>query len=426
MHDVLITSIVMMLGFVVLYVVSLRASRSERFIFLLSFVARLISAIAMVLLTRYFFGGGDLLTYHQQGMIHVDFLLEDFFAYAPDTIRYTLGYHFDDTHYWLSGTSTGSMIGVSAWLLLMVGGRSLYAVCMLVGLGGFVSQWLIYRVCQQELPKRYHTPAAFSIMLIPSFVFWTSALLKESIAVLGMGPVIFGLSMIARKRWSFGHLFIVVAGSLLISLVKAYLLFAIFIASGVWLYWWRTARTSPTRTLTFKPFSLAMTTVMLVGGVWALGLFFPRYSLSNLSEEVTHLQQVGATVQGSSNYTLSSANSGQTQSLLFAPLGLFFSLFRPLPFEVHNAAVLLNSLEMLFIVVLWARLWRVRALHRTFSMLVQSPFLMFCVVFVLIMGTLVGISTTNMGTLSRYRVPMMPFYVMVLVVLGTRLNTKNP
>lgn len=46
-----------------------------------------------------------------------------------------------------------------------------------------------------------------------------------------------------------------------------------------------------------------------------------------------------------------------------------------------------------------------------------NPALMFSIVFVLVLGLGTGLSTANLGTLSRYRAPMMPFFLLLLLVL---------
>jgi len=37
----------------------------------------------------------------------------------------------------------------------------------------------------------------------------------------------------------------------------------------------------------------------------------------------------------------------------------------------------------------------------------------------------VGLATTNLGTLSRYRMPMMPFYVTFILLLGQQLTERT-
>jgi hypothetical protein len=46
-----------------------------------------------------------------------------------------------------------------------------------------------------------------------------------------------------------------------------------------------------------------------------------------------------------------------------------------------------------------------------------NPALMFCFIFVLVLAMGTGLSTANLGTLSRYRAPMMPFFLLLLLIL---------
>jgi hypothetical protein len=48
----------------------------------------------------------------------------------------------------------------------------------------------------------------------------------------------------------------------------------------------------------------------------------------------------------------------------------------------------------------------------------HAPLLMFCAVFVFGLALGVGLATTNLGTLSRYRVPFMPFFAILLLELA--------
>jgi hypothetical protein len=46
----------------------------------------------------------------------------------------------------------------------------------------------------------------------------------------------------------------------------------------------------------------------------------------------------------------------------------------------------------------------------------ESPIMAFSLIFTLLVGVGVGLATTNLGTLTRYRMPMMAFYAAFLVV----------
>jgi hypothetical protein len=62
----------------------------------------------------------------------------------------------------------------------------------------------------------------------------------------------------------------------------------------------------------------------------------------------------------------------------------------------------------------------------------DNPALMFCLAFVLVLALGTGMSTANLGTLSRYRAPMMPFFLLMLLVLRepekseTKAAAPNP
>jgi hypothetical protein len=49
--------------------------------------------------------------------------------------------------------------------------------------------------------------------------------------------------------------------------------------------------------------------------------------------------------------------------------------------------------------------------------LLKSPSLIFCLTFALIFAFAVGVSTFNFGTLSRYKIPLVPYYCLALGII---------
>jgi len=47
-------------------------------------------------------------------------------------------------------------------------------------------------------------------------------------------------------------------------------------------------------------------------------------------------------------------------------------------------------------------------------------------VFVMAFGIAVGLASSNLGTLSRYRSPLVPFFVVLLLVLGKPRRARSP
>jgi hypothetical protein len=102
---------------------------------------------------------------------------------------------------------------------------------------------------------------------------------------------------------------------------------------------------------------------------------------------------------------------------VYAPLALFAALFRPVIFEARNLLMLANALETTFLTLLLARILLTRDLLRVRGQIMDDPFLVFCMVFVLALGVAVGLASTNLGTLSRYRAPILPFLALTLFTL---------
>ncbi len=86
---------------------------------------------------------------------------------------------------------------------------------------------------------------------------------------------------------------------------------------------------------------------------------------------------------------------------------------------------LVNALETTFLTILFVRILFTRNLGTVRRQIAENPLLVFCVVFVLAFGMAVGLASSNMGTLSRYRSPLMPFFVVLLFALSTPRRARS-
>ena len=58
-----------------------------------------------------------------------------------------------------------------------------------------------------------------------------------------------------------------------------------------------------------------------------------------------------------------------------------------------------------------------------FKEAITAPLFLACVVFVVVFGCTVGIAQLNLGTVSRYRIPLLPFLVAALVIVEDRATS---
>jgi hypothetical protein len=162
-----------------------------------------------------------------------------------------------------------------------------------------------------------------------------------------------------------------------------------------------------------------------VGGIVVLGEYFPEYALDAFNARSGQLQMLGRR-DGSAFALSEEIPTTLAGRFAYAPAALLTSLFRPALFEVHNIPSLVNALEMTALTFLFARILFTRSLGKVRRQITDSPLLVFCVVFVIAFGIAVGLASGNLGTLSRYRSPLLPFFFVSLVVLGKPLRARAP
>jgi hypothetical protein len=382
----------------------------------LSFVGRAVTGFGMVWLTEAAWGGGDMFAYHQVGTSLTRYLRLDFEYMAPEVLA--LLFQRDavlPVYVFGAGSSSGSMTAIVTFIELVVN-DSLYGTALVITFLSFFAQLTLYQVARESFTERYRVRMLFAILLLPSVVFWSSGIVKESFALAGVCLLTFAMHRFGGRRFVMG-LAAGIVGVLLTGLTKAYFLFVFAIAAGVWVYWRYAVHVEGRFRL--RPIHLVIGGLLAIGGVIILGQIFPRYSFTNIGPEVARMQGFGSTIRGGSGYAIGDANAitlgGQ---LAFAPIGLVYALFRPFIFEMSNIPMAASALEAAFLSVALLRLVWARRWGDTWRMLTSSPMLVYSIVFTVGVAVAVGIATTNLGTLVRYRMPILPFYALVLFVLN--------
>jgi hypothetical protein len=56
----------------------------------------------------------------------------------------------------------------------------------------------------------------------------------------------------------------------------------------------------------------------------------------------------------------------------------------------------------------------------------KDPRILMCFIFAMVFAVGVGASTANFGSLSRYKIPCMPFYMIMLLLLYRNTGLKYP
>lgn len=324
-----------------------------------------------------------------------------------------------------AGTSTGAMAGV-ATLLGLVLNESIPAILLAASLCAFAGQLGIYIAVREAMSVTYRSRIAVACFYVPSLVFWTSGLLKESFALGGLGVVIWAGARLVKRAFTPQNWAVFFAGAWFLGLFKPYALVPTTVALLVWFFAKRAAANG--RPVLFRPHLVIASAIASVAAVLLLGQVFPQLAYDAALEETSRLQDAYRNIEAGSTYELGGEESKSlTQQVTSLPLALASALFRPFLFEAHNFVALMNALETTALLLAVVYLFWSQGPRRLARLALSDPFVLFSLVFVLLFAAVVGLASQNLGTLSRYRTLMFPIYVsLILIVLPLRNRTRPP
>lgn len=415
MSDLLATFL-LLLGLGLAAARAMRGFTSEvRKLLWVSFAAHQLAGFANIWVARYYYGWGDMLSYHYSGVIIADQLRSNFWDLAPSL----LGVLFHRptpvaVPVDILVSSSGSMQAIAGFCSFFFF-DSLYATCAFIAGFGFFSKIALYLVARAELP---HLPARtllLSCTLVPSVVFWSSSLLKEPIALIGLFFSLYGYHRLLRRSERAKSVLLIFGGAVTIFIVKPYILPVLGVSAAVWYLVHRVQ--SRGVDIMLRLWHVVLGAAAAMSAIAVTGMLLPSFAVDALRDQLATNQSVGAGIDAGSNYTLGAAAGTTAGQLTLAPLALITALFRPALFEARSALIFANALEMTGFTVATLRLAFKRGLLWSVSELFRHPFLSFCVLFTVTFGTFTALGTTNLGTLSRYRAPMVPFFATFLFAL---------
>lgn len=405
----------------------------EKRLLTFSFFAHMAAAWGLIVVyTYYYTEGGDMITYHRFAVPIADAMRLDFGLVTPEVTSLFLQREqhlpFD-----VNGEgSTGTMQAIAIFLSFGLG-NSLFASATLIALLSYLSKVGAYHALRTSFPDEQQPIVLAATTLSPSGVMWTCGLLKEPITMILVGPMMLSVRWILENRRLAAAGTILTVGALGMSLVKAYVLVTLGLAAGVWFAWDRVIKRRGS--VLVKPVYLGVAVAVTVLGFGVASKVFPRLALESLGETISYQRRVSALEVGRSNFYLeepdvSPEGPAAERSLLgqlgLAPLAVVTALFRPFIFESTRAMQLLNAIEMTWLTILFWQVFRRNGTTGLVRRLTASPALMFCATFTLTLALGTGLSTANLGTLSRYRAPMMPFFLLLLLTLREPESAPTP
>ncbi|MFO0697484.1 MAG: hypothetical protein U0230_28155 [Polyangiales bacterium] len=379
-----------------------------------AFAARIFFSFAQTAIYAWYYGSGDMYMYMDVGGRFASITARDPVTYLPQLLGACIGITpsrglaFEGT-----GTTANMQAIVAVFRLFH---DSIWAVGFWFGLLSFAAQAFAYHGAIRLVGERYERYVRLAFLYTPSVAFWSASITKETVAIAGLSLVLYGVSSWSHSGVPAG-LVSTFLGALILVISKPFILIPLGISIAVFAM--RKQRADLPRKVnplfrSLRPFALA---ALAVGSVIVPGMLFPQLRPEKVVETANYRRTV-AYGQGASDLSPARSEADDEFGLAYIPVGLTAALFRPFFFEARNLTQLLNVLETTAILYLVLRVVFRTGLRGIYRKILRHPELTFCIAFTLMTALAVGMSNPNLGTISRYRAPMMPFYVLALLILN--------
>lgn len=392
---------------------------TERRVIVAALGAKLFASVAYVVYVIYIYGGGDTLTYHTIGVQNAGNIGAALFSGSWSSV---LSYAAL-TPTQPSTTNIENLSGIIHFFLF----NSFLASSFVMAAMAFVGQLLLYRVFVSLYPEmRIRNWWRFGILFYPSLTFWSAGLLKDTVGILGLGCAVWGAYQVLQKP-RIQYVAVGILGVYVLMLFRGQVLPPLVIALVAYAVFGRDksgADRSPQRRLRVIRRLLAL--FVAVAAFFVISVFDKQYSLTALPQTIssqnTNYATVGVQGTGLTDSTGPvTADASWSGLMKSAPAAVVYTLFRPFPWEARSGPVLIAGLENLLLLALLTRAFlRGAAGSGALRNAIGSPMFIPCLLFVLLFGAGVGFATPNLGSLSRYRIPLIPFVVGLLTIVEYR------
>ncbi|MGV3641699.1 MAG: hypothetical protein ACO1NZ_14335 [Adhaeribacter sp.] len=399
-----------------------RARAGLKKIFFPALALKLLCGIGLGLLYQYYYGGGDTFGYHHQSLFLYDYFLDNPRAYLQlwltdrfesETVRTSMVYPWYSNSYFM-------VIWLS--LLDILTGGQYFLNSLYFSLFSFWGTWQLVRALA-ALNPRWQPAAVVALLFLPSAVFWSSGINKETVYLGALCWFLASLLQVIhlqeRKAWF--HWAGLLASGYVLWKIKFYFAAVVFPLAGSYaLLSWVMRRFPVFRSWRIQALCFGLVLIVAVGIMSQLHhVFHLHYFLTELMESHQVILSASA---GKPVLQFPDLQPSLGSVLAHAPLAAFYAAFRPFIWEGEGLLYAFAGGENGLVLVLG--IWALVRAGKP-GMKQWNWFLLILIGYCLVIAALIGLSTPNVGSLSRYKTAFQPLLVFVLLTGLSRMRWRG-
>jgi hypothetical protein len=404
--------------------------------FIPNLLAKIIFSLLFAAVYIFIYEGGDTVAYYDGANVLNNLLLKDF-----DTYWFVMFNDFNNSHYtiyydlstgyppgWIFREPEGFFVSKLMSFFSFFTLRSYLAMTIIMAFFSSLASWKLF-----ELARSYKLNneklLAFGILFLPSVNFWCAGVSKDSVVFIAALILIYNTFLIISSEKNAtpkNYIYAIISGFIIYK-VRSFILAAILLP---------------------MLFSIASRVVKAMGGtdfivasirtlVLLIGIFIGGRTLVTTGEEdfikqnalIAEAAVIQKDFQENTSYGDKKYDIGLEE---FTPLGLLRStpfailagLYRPYIWEVRSPTLVLNGLESILFIYFTFLLFKSKFLEK-WRKIRAHEFLIFCLIFIMIIAFMTGLTSGLYGVLVRLRSILLPFMFILLTVEFDRIASKS-
>ncbi|MFN3917729.1 MAG: hypothetical protein ACK4K0_08295 [Flavobacteriales bacterium] len=406
-------------------------------VFYLGLTAKIVGAICFALGYTVVYKGGDTIAYYETSMSYSKLALYNpgnfFKAYFISGNSQEAKINLFDVGY--TGMPINYIYVDSKTLFtskfytpfLILTGNGYFACTILVGALSYIGNWGLYLLFYRKYPEQKWL-LAIAILFLPSTLFWTGGLSKDTITFLFTCSAVYFFYRLIEIKYSTVYLALFFFCLWILVAVKPYVILVMLPAMAIWFLHRFTSKIEKRFIrIIALPLFLIISIAVLLFIFNMFGESMGKFSVDNALETAVMTQyDLKQDYYGGNSFDIGDFEPTAMGVLSKFPVATFAGLFRPTILEVRTPLSLISAIENIFLLWLCGVLF-LRLLLGFFykgtpmmDMLKSEPVLIYCLIFTLIFSFMIGLTTSNFGALVRFKTPMLPFYATAVFVLVSR------
>ncbi len=397
------------------------------------FWIKVVSSLAFTIFNLYISPGDSTGLYHQEGLNIYNLILKDSdniqWLYLPGSeFDETLLYNIYNTGYF-SSESNSIVIKLVAILSFATLGKYII-INLIFSMIAFTGAWRLFVFFYEQFPA-HHKNFAIAILFMPTFVFWSSGVLKDSLCIACIGWITYSMyEIFVRHNRILKNALILIFFGTMLSILKVYILISYIPIFMLFVIIKNMAG------INNKFVKYLLGPMLIIGSLLVFSNVLKSYdeelgtyAVKDLTQSIKtlniNMENLANSGTAESNFTLGMDYDGSASGLIkLAPIAIGTTLFRPFLWEAHNVSSMIAAFESLLMIMFTLFVIAKAGPINFIRLILKDPLAMYCFLFALVFALFIGASTLNFGTLVRYKIPCMPFYLISLFLVNARLNEK--